>query len=88
MKRTSEFNRAPYREIYIKALGDISPLKPSLPVCEEEEQAMREVGDGFSPVINCNTLRKNKLTERRVIFSNISSFLDEFSPHKKSETKF
>ena len=62
MKRTSKYTRVPYREIDIKALGDISTLKPSLPIDEDEDKDnVREDEEGFSPVINRKTLQRNKL---------------------------
>ena len=81
MKRVSEMNQVPYREINLEVLGDISPLKPSLPI-EIEGEPTKEINmdeEGFSPTkISRRTLWKNRITERRVIFSNISSFLDGF----------
>ena len=81
MKRVSEQNRVPYREINLEALGDISPLKPSLPL-EIEGEPAPEINmdeDGFSPTkLSRRTLWKNKASEKRIVFSNITSFLDEF----------
>ena len=81
MKCVREMNRLPYREINLQVLGDISPLKPSLPI-EIEGEPVEEINideEGFSPTkISRKTLWKNKISERRVIFSNMSSFLDGF----------
>ena len=81
VKRVSEQNRAPCREISLEALGDISPLKPSLPLEVEGDIApeINQDEDGCSPTkLSKRTLWKNKVSERLIIFSNITSFLAGF----------
>ena len=81
VKRISEQHRVPYREINLEALGNISPLKPNLPL-EKDGEIAPEINtdeDGYSPTkLSRRTLWKNRVSERNIIFSNITSFLDGF----------
>ena len=86
VKRISEGSRLPYREIDIKELGDISPLKPKCPVEDFKETEKDEVDEqGFSKVkVSKSPLWIQKVSERQQIFRNITSFLDGFSPREEA----
>ena len=86
VKRISEGSRLPYREIDIKELGDISPLKPKCPIDDINEVEEDEVDEqGFSKVkVSKSSLWKQKVSERQQIFRNITSFLDGFSPREST----
>ena len=82
IKRVSELNHVPYRELDVLSLGDISPLKPKAEKPEEgkddpEENEVDEQGF-IKPKIRKGTLWKAKCTERNKIFDHITSFLNGF----------
>ena len=83
IKRVSELNHVPYRELDVLSLGAISPLKPKSEKPDEdkiEEDESETDEQGFiKPKIRKGTLWKAKCTERNKIFENITSFLNGFS---------
>merc|ERR1712081_136124 len=80
IKRGSEGNMLPYRNLHLDVLGRISPLKT---VTEEKKEAEEsdETGDGFQK--QRRRSRTQSFTPKNVIFKNITSILDGFHYQQK-----
>merc|ERR1711954_292428 len=77
VKRLSEGERTQYRNISLKVLGRLSPLKTQIKAKPDEiEEDDDELPDGFSTV---GDNRKDGYTPKELIFKNITSLLDGFS---------
>ena len=79
VKRISERNHVPYRQLDVNLLGAISPLKPELKDDEEMPPKNTTDDEGFTKVTP-RKLRKGNYVEQKEIFRRIQAFLDGFSP--------
>merc|ERR1712081_13693 len=85
IKRLSEGERVPYREISLKVLGRLSPLKTQIRAKPEElDEGEEELPDGFTAV---GGHKKNDYTPKEMIFKNITSILDGFSLEDEQKKK-
>merc|ERR1712239_35661 len=73
IKRISEGDRCPYRELSLDVLGRISPLKTQIRPTSQEKDEEKEDDEGFSP-----TKKKDNYRPKEEIFKNITSILDGF----------
>merc|ERR1712081_103475 len=86
IKRLTEYQFVPYREIEIASLGAISPLKPVTKNENENENQdnidENEAEDGFEQ--SPRKIRPNYIPKED-IFHNIKSLLDGFNPKEKKQ---
>merc|ERR1712081_73100 len=83
IKRLSEGERCPYRELSLEVLGRISPLKTQIPPSpQEKSKTDAEDAEGFSP-----TKSKDDFVPKNVIYSNITSILNGFDLQKNLERR-
>merc|ERR1712081_53156 len=83
IKRLSEGDRCPYRELSLYVLGRISPLKTQIcPKSPEKHGIPSEDAEGFSPTRN-----KDDFIPKEVIFENITSILNGFDLQKNLEKR-
>ena len=82
VKRVSELNHTPYREIPIESLGALTPLKtinnPEKPVVESADEE-----DGYEKITK--DIRENYMNKDE-IFNNITSFLNGFTPVENQQS--
>merc|ERR1712082_266665 len=81
IKRISEGDRCPYRELSLKVLGRISPLKTQVRP-KSPEKVLAEDAEGFSP-----TKQKDNFIPKEVIYENITSILNGFDLQKSLERR-
>merc|ERR1711954_636552 len=83
IKRLSEGDRCPYRELSLDVLGRISPLKTQICLNSPEKQENAgEDSEGFS-----TTKKKDDFIPKEVIYSNITSILNGFDLQKSLERR-
>ena len=83
IKRISEGDRCPYRELSLQVLGRISPLKTQVrPKTPEKVAKTTEDDEGFSP-----TKSKDDFIPKDVIFENITSILNGFDLQRNLEKR-
>merc|ERR1712081_127533 len=73
IKRLSEGDRCPYRELSLDVLGRISPLKTQIRPKSPDKNDEKEDDEGFSP-----TKKKDNFRPLDEIYSNITSILNGF----------
>merc|ERR1712081_143296 len=82
IKRLSEGDCCPYRELSLNVLGRISPLKTQIRPEQNTKEDDKEDDQGFTP-----TKKKDDFRPRDEIFANITSILDGFDTQRNLEKK-
>merc|ERR1711954_294855 len=82
IKRLSEGERCPYRELSLDVLGRLSPLKTQIREKLSEKEEETEDLEGFSP-----TKKKDNYIPKDVIYANITSILNGFDLQKNLERR-
>merc|ERR1711954_585484 len=82
IKRISEGDRCPYRELSLGVLGRISPLKTQVRPASPQKDEEVEDAEGFTP-----TRKKDDYRNKDEIYANITSILDGFDMQRNLEKK-
>merc|ERR1711954_427459 len=82
IKRLSEGERCPYRELSLDVLGRLSPLKTQIREKLSEKEEETEDLEGFSP-----TKKKDTFVPKEMIYANITSILNGFDLQKSLERR-
>merc|ERR1711954_52053 len=80
IKRLSEGDRCPYRELSLEVLGRISPLKTQVRPSQKEKADADEDEEGFTP-----TKSKDEYRPKELIYANITSILNGFDVQRSLE---
>merc|ERR1712081_89360 len=86
IKRISEGERTPYRELSLKVLGRLSPLKTRMRAPpEENEDELDETEDGFTK--NGSAKKHDRFVPKDQIHQNITAILDGFDAQTAQERR-
>merc|ERR1711954_218808 len=80
IKRISEGDRCPYRELSVEVLGRLSPLKTQVRPASPQKDKEVEDAEGFTP-----NLRKDDYRNKDEIYANITSILNGFDLQRSLE---
>merc|ERR1711954_442911 len=85
IKRTSEGERCPYRELSLEVLGRISPLKTQIREVQKEQAGEDDENeDGYTVT---GSGKKKGYIPKELIFQNITSILNGFNLQKSLERR-